>query len=58
VHQVGDQPRLYYAARSTNHQDTLRSASAQTAVATIASELKFRHSVIQTQAAGIAQSVQ
>jgi len=21
VHQVGDQPRLYYAARSTNHQD-------------------------------------
>jgi len=23
VHQVGDQPRLYYDARSTNHQDTL-----------------------------------
>jgi hypothetical protein len=22
VHQVGDQPRLYYDARSTNHQDT------------------------------------
>jgi len=21
VHQVGDQPRLYYDARSTNHQD-------------------------------------
>jgi len=23
VHQVGDQPRLYYDARSTNHQDSL-----------------------------------
>jgi len=37
---------------------TLRSASAQTAAAIIATELTFRHSVIQTQAAGIAQSVQ
>jgi len=23
VHQVGDQPRLYYDARSTNHQDVI-----------------------------------
>jgi hypothetical protein len=23
VHQVGDQPRLYYDARSTNHQDII-----------------------------------
>jgi len=22
MHQVGDQPRLYYDARSTNHQDS------------------------------------
>jgi hypothetical protein len=26
VHRVGDQPRLYYDARSTNHQDYLRSS--------------------------------
>jgi len=24
VHQVGDQTRLYYDARSTNHQDELK----------------------------------
>jgi len=25
VHQVGNQPRLYYDARSTNHQELLQS---------------------------------
>jgi len=27
VHQAGDQPRLYYGARSTNHQGTKRVGS-------------------------------
>jgi len=27
VHQVGNQPRLYYDARSTNHQDIIDSVS-------------------------------
>jgi len=29
VHQVGDQPRLYYDARSTNHQEQTKGLSVQ-----------------------------